>query len=61
MQLVIKPTDNIFDTVTVDIYDIRKMYLSENGLIIELNDLFNHIRVIKIDALLSEYEMEIEE
>lgn len=61
MRLIIKPSDNVFDTITVDINDIRKMYLSENGLTIELNDLFDNIRVIKIDALLSEYEIDIEE
>jgi len=61
MRMIIKPADNVFDTVNVDINDIRKMYLSENGLTIELNDLFDNIRVIKIDALLSEYEIDIEE
>lgn len=61
MRMIIKPTDNVFDTVNVDILDIRKMYLSDNGLTIELNDLFNDIRVVKIDALLSDYEIEIEE
>ena len=61
MRMIIKPSDNVFDTITVDINDIRKMYLSENGLTIELNDLFDNIRVVKIDALLSEYEIDIEE
>lgn len=61
MRMIIKPSDKVFDTITVDICDIRKMYLSENGLTIELNDLFDNIRVVKIDALLSEYEIDIEE
>lgn len=61
MRMIIKPADNVFDTVNVDINDIRKMYLSENGLTIELNDLFDDIRVVKIDALLSDYEIDIEE
>lgn len=59
--MVFKPTDNFFDTVTVDILDIRKMYLSEYGLTIELNDLFNDIRVVEIDVCKSEYEIEIQE
>lgn len=61
MQMVFKPTDDFFDTVTVDILDIRKMYLSEYGLTIELNDLSGNIRVVEIDVCKSEYEIEIEE
>ena len=61
MQMVFKPTDNFFDTVTVDILDIRKMYLSEYGLTIELNDLSGKIRVVEIDVCKSEYEIEIKE
>lgn len=61
MQMVFKPTDNFFDNVTVDILDIRKMYLSEYGLTIELNDLSGEIHVVEIDVCKSEYEIEIEE
>ena len=61
MQMVFKPTDDFFDTVTVDLNDIRKMYLTEYGLTIELNDLFSNIRVVEIDVCKSEYEIDIEE
>lgn len=62
MQMVIKPFCDDFDVVTVDVKDIRKIYLSEYGLSIELNDFNNDIRVIDIDVLLcDEYEIEIKE
>lgn len=61
MRMIIKPTDDFFDTVMVDILDIRKMYLSEYGLTIELNDLFGNLRVVEIDVCKSDYEIDIEE
>lgn len=54
MQLIFHPSDDITDTVTVDMNDVRKMTLSEYGLDIVLND----GRTIEIDALFcSEYEI----
>lgn len=56
MQLIFHPSDEIPDTVTVDMNDVRKMTLTEYGLDIVLND----GRTIEIDALFcSEYEIEI--
>ncbi len=56
MQLIFHPSDDISDTVTVDMNDVRKMTLSEYGLDIVLND----GRIIEIDALFClEYEIEI--
>jgi hypothetical protein len=56
MQLIFHPSDDIPDTITVDMNEVSKMTLTEYGLDIDMID--GHI--ISIDALFcSEYEIEI--
>lgn len=47
MQMIFKPSDDMFDTVTVDLDKVVTMDLSEYGLDIYMHD----GRVITIDAL----------
>lgn len=47
MQMIFKPSDNMFDTVTVDLDKVVTMDLSEYGLDIYMHD----GRVITINAL----------
>lgn len=57
MQLIFKPSDDIFDIITVDMDNVRSMNLSEYGLDIEFND---GSKSISIDALLcTDYNIEI--
>lgn len=56
MQMIIKPSDDVFDTVTIDLNKVVTMDLSEYGLDIYMHD----GRVISIDALIcSNYDIVI--
>lgn len=57
MQLIFKPSDDMFDTIAVDMDNVKSMNLSEYGLDIKFND---GSKSISIDALLcTDYDIEI--
>lgn len=57
MQLIFKPSDDLFDIITVDMDNVKSMNLSEYGLNIEFYD---GSKSISIDALLgTDYDVEI--
>lgn len=57
MQLIFKPSGDLFDIITVDMDNVKSMNLSEYGLDIEFYD---GSKSITIDALLGvDYDVEI--